>query len=75
MTLEQILSGHAVERANGVAHLMTEAEARGFLLKAERQMARKNRGAIFRKFADSPHGRLSDDARALYHAYAEAYGA
>lgn len=75
MTLEQILNGPVAERGNGVAHLMTEAEARGFLLQAERQMARKNRGPIFRKMADTPVGRLSDDARALYRAYAAAYGA
>jgi hypothetical protein len=75
MQLEQILSGPASERANGAEHLMTEAEARGILLKAERQMSRKQRGPIFRKFADGPHGRLSEEARALYRAYAEAYGA
>lgn len=75
MTLDQVLIGPAAERANFSEHLMTEAEARGILLKAERQMSRKQRGLVFRKFADSPHGRLSDDARALYRAYAAAYGA
>lgn len=75
MTLQQILSGTVADRANFSEHLMTEAEARGILLKAERQMSRKQRGPVFRKFADTPHGKLSDDARALYRAYAAAYGA
>jgi hypothetical protein len=75
MTLQDILTGPAADRHCHAMHLMTEAEARGILLKADRQMAKKNRGPIFRKFADSPHGRLTDDARALYRAYAKVYGA
>jgi hypothetical protein len=74
MTLQDILTGPTSERPNGAAHPMTEAEVRGILLQADKQMARKNRGPIFRKFADSPQN-LSDAARALYRAYAGAYGA
>jgi hypothetical protein len=75
MTLQAILTGPTSKRQNGAPHLMTEAEARGILLQADKQMARKNRGPIFRKFADSSHANLSDAARALYRAYAGAYGA
>ena len=75
MTLQDILTGPVAERPCRAMHLMTEAEARGVLIQADRQMAKKNRGPAFRKFANSPHGRLTDDARALYRAYAKAYGA
>lgn len=75
MTLQDILTGTVAERPCRAMHLMTEAEARGVLLQADREMSAKQRGKTFRKFADSPHGRLSDEARALYRAYAKAYGA
>lgn len=75
MTLQDILTGPVAERPCRAVHLMTEAEARGVLLQADREMAKKNRGPIFRKFAESPHARLSDEARALYRAYAKEYGA
>ena len=75
MALQDILTGPVVDRHCHAMHPMTEAEARGILRQAEKQMAKKHRGAAFRKFADSPHARLTDEARALYRAYATAYGA
>ena len=75
MNLQDILTGPVADRHCHAMHLMTEAEARGVLLQADREMAAKQRGKTFRKFADSPFARLTDDARALYRAYAKAYGA
>jgi hypothetical protein len=54
---------------------MTEAEARGVLAQMEAQMSKRQRGRVARMTADAGVGNLSDEARALYRAYAEAYGA
>lgn len=75
MDIQSILAGPAADRPNGSAHLMTEAEARGVLLEIEAHMPRKRRGPAVRKLAEAPVGRLSVEAKALYRAYAAAYGA
>jgi hypothetical protein len=75
MTLAHILSGPITDRAHDASHPVTESEARGILTQAEKQMSRKQRGQIFRKFADYPHANLSPEARAIYRAYAAEYGA
>lgn len=75
MTLVHILSGPIADRAHDASHPMTEPEARGILVQAEKQMSRRQRGPVFRKFADYPRANLSHEARALYRAYAAEYGA
>lgn len=78
MSLEQVLTGPTADRANYSAHPMTEAEARGILLRAEKQMSRNRRGPNFRNLANHAAngvGNLSQEAIALYRAYATAYGA
>lgn len=75
MELTDILTGDTAERAPRADHLMTEAEARHVLRQIDREMPKSRRGATVRRLAESPHGRLSDAARTLYRAYAEAYGA
>lgn len=74
-SVAEILDGPIVDRGPNCAHLMTEAEARGVLRDFESQMPKSRRGAVARRLADSPHGRLTEEARALYAAYAAAYGA
>lgn len=74
-TVQDILTGQVAERSNRATHLMTEAEARGILRQLDNEMPKARRGSTVRKLADSPHGRLTDEARALYRAYATAYGA
>lgn len=78
MTLQEILTGPTTERQNGAAHLMTEAEAREFLLRIEANVPKKRRGVNVRGLAEHAArdiGRLSPEAIALYRAYAGAYGA
>lgn len=78
MTLQEILTGPIAERANMVFHPMTEAEARGILHKFEKQMPKKRRGTValgLAKHAANGVGNLSQEAIALYRAYATAYGA
>ncbi len=78
MTLQEILTGPTVERQNGAAHPMTEAEAREFLQRIEKHVPKKRRGVNVRGIAEHAAnglGRLSPEAIALYRAYAEAYAA
>lgn len=75
MTVTEILTGPVSERHNHSAHLMTEAEARFILIQHEKHMPKSRRGSTIKKIAQSPFGRLSDEARALYMAYAACYGA
>ena len=75
MTLSTILAGPVADRAHDARHPLTESEARGILLQAERSMTRKQRGPVFRKLAEFPRANLSIEARALYRAYAAEYGA
>ncbi len=60
------------DRPNGATWLMTAAEARGVLRDMEREVknaAKRRRMAAF--FAGNHAKRLSDDAIAVYRAYAE----
>lgn len=71
----KILTGKTENRPSRATHPMTEAEARHVLRAIEAQMPKSRRGAAVRRFAGSPFANLSHEARALYAAYAEAYGA
>lgn len=75
MTVSQILSGAVADRACHAIHLMTEPEARGYLISIENGMPKSRRGKIIRLMAENPVARLSPEARELYRAYAVAYGA
>lgn len=75
MTIQQILAGPQSDRPNRAGYPMTEAEARHVLAQMESQMSKRQRGRVARMTADAGIGNLSDEARALYRAYAEAYGA
>lgn len=72
--LQSILAGPVSDRPAHANWLMTEAEARGVLHFIEKIPRKKRRDAV-NFFAESPHGRLTDEARALYRAYVAAYTA
>lgn len=77
LTVAEILNGPVEAISSRPIAPMTEAQARGYLREIEANMPRNRRGKTIRSLHDFSQGRgkLSQEALALYNAYAKAYGA
>jgi hypothetical protein len=73
MTLDEILAGPVADRHPQAPHDLTEGEARANLLMVEKQMPKRRRGDAVAFWARKAR-RITPEARALYVAYARAYG-
>lgn len=77
LTIAEILNGPIEPISSHPVAPMTEAQARGYLRGIQANMPRNRRGKTIRSLHDFSQGRgkLSQEALALYDAYAKAYGA